>query len=78
MSIPPPKPHSGAQERKLWAEARDRGWHRDQVYGRAIDILPQVRERGLEFMTMGEMSRLIDAVMTEVPWVDPRQQRLPL
>lgn len=71
-------PHSPAQLRKLWAEARERGWHKDQVYGRATEINPDVDVVGLRVMTIPEMSELIDAVVSEAPWIDPRQQRLPL
>lgn len=71
-------PHSDAQLRKLWAEARERGWRSDQVYGRAIEINPDVDTVGLRTMTVSQMSELIDAVINEPVWVDPRQTRLPL
>lgn len=70
--------HTEPQLRKLWAEARERCWFEDQVYGRATEINPDVDIVGLRIMSTIEMSELIEAVMTEAIWVDPRQQRLPL
>lgn len=71
-------PYTAAQLRKLWVEATDRGWHKDQIYGRATEINPQVEVDGLAVLTVSQMSTLIDAVINEPPWIDPRQQRLPL
>lgn len=65
---------------RLWAEAHERGWHRDQVYGRAGQINPAAldKEQGLHALSVQQMSTLIGAVMTERPWVDPRQLQLQL
>jgi hypothetical protein len=70
-------PCSEKQLAKLWAEAHERNWHRDQVYGRAGEINQAAldKTRGLHALNMREMSRLIGAVMTEQPWIDPRQLR---
>ena len=77
-AIAPGRPATDAQHRKLAVEARERGWHRDQLAGRAAEINPAVAEQGLDALDRAEMSTLIDAVIHEPPWVDPRQRRLPL
>lgn len=67
------------QFNKLWAEANERGWHKDQVYGRAGEINPDVfagEERTLKVLDKAQMSELIEAVIREQPWVDPRQRPL--
>ena len=71
-------PHTQAQLRKLWTEAKQRGWHADQVYGRATELHPDVDVVGLRVLTITQMSDLIEAVMMEPVWVDPRQTRPPL
>lgn len=72
------KPWTDAQQGKLFATAKERGWRDDQIYGRAAQINQEVVEAGLSAMDRWEMSQLIDAVSAEAPWVDPRQQRLDL
>lgn len=74
----PRRPHTEQQMKKLWAEASERSWYADQIYGRATEINPHVEDDGLSVMSVAEMSTHIDAVISEAPWVDPRQRRLPL
>lgn len=62
---------------KLWGEARERGWTRAQVHGRASEIVPAAAE-SICALDRAQMSALIDAVMSEAPWIDPRQLRLEL
>lgn len=69
-------PWTEAQQGKLFAEARDRHWHKDQIYGRATEIEPRVADEGLHALDHLQMSHLITAVINERPWVDPRQSNM--
>lgn len=71
----PGAPATEAQMRKLHVEAKERGWHEDQIRGRATEINPAAQD-SLGNLDRSELSALIQAVIEEQPWVDPRQQRL--
>ena len=71
-------PQTDAQRRYLHVVMRERGWTRTQALGRATELNSDVSELEFDALDRLQMSDLLDAILNEPPWVDPRQQRLEL
>lgn len=69
------KPATDAQHARLHAIAKERGWHDDELHGRAGEINPAARD-SLSNLDRAQISELMDAVETEPRWVDPRQSSM--